>query len=338
MERYLAVAFLVGVGACSRTQPAPAPQHVELYCSVDESYARPVLDQFEADTNIKVDVVFDSEAGKTTGLVNRLLAETRSGKPGADVFWSGELFGTMRLAEMGVLERYDPPSAIEIPVQFRDTINHWTALAVRARVVAYDPSRTPADKVPDRWEDLAAPDTASQVAIANPLFGTTRGHVAAMFALWGRDRARHFLKGLRDGEALIVDGNSMAVRAVMDGRAQFGVTDSDDVLAARHSGAKLESKLLDMGDGGVLLIPCSVALVKGGANLEAAKKLVDFLVSARAERMLAQSGSGNIPVRESLRRELGMDWPIETKLHFVKIMQAMEQSDDAVRDILIHGS
>lgn len=327
--------MLASVANCSRSQTQIAPQQVTVYCSVDESYAKPILDHFEAEKGIKVAVIFDSEAGKTTGLVNRLIAEWRSGQPGADVFWSGELFGTMRLAELGVLERYDPSTASDIPVRFRDPINHWTALAVRARVLAFDPAQIPADQVPTRWDELADPKVASHLAIANPLFGTTRGHVAAMFALWGYTPASRFLKGLRDGGAMIVDGNSMAVRAVIDGRARFAVTDSDDVLAARRTGASLDSRMLDMGDGGSLLIPCSVGLVKRGPNQASAKTLVDFLVSEQAERMLAQRGSGNIPVRESLRRELGIDWPGETKVSFLKTMQALDKADSAVREILI---
>ncbi len=325
---------LLGCSPSPTTSVAPSPT-VTIYCSVDESYARGVLDRFTSQSGIKVAPIFDSEAGKTTGLVNRLIAEAQAGRPGAEVFWSGELFGTMRLAELSLLERYDPPSAADIPVRYRDTINRWTAVAVRARVLAFDPSKTLADEVPTRWDELARPEIAKQLAIANPLFGTTRGHVAAMFALWGRDPARKLLKGLRDGGAQILDGNSMTVRAVIDGRARFAVTDSDDVRAANRAGATLEPKLLDMGDGGTLLIPCSVALVKGSANPDAAKKLVDFLVSGDAERMLAQSESHNIPVRESVRRELNMDWPAETRVSFIKIMESLDQSDAAVRDILI---
>lgn len=322
---------------CSRGQDANGPESekVVVYCSVDESYARTVLDRFAATHRVKVSAIYDSEAGKTTGLVNRLIAESRAGRPGADVFWSGELFGTMRLAEQSLLDAYDPPSVADIPFRFRDSHHRWTAMAVRARVLAFDPAQTSPDQVPARWEDLAKPEIAAQTAIANPLFGTTRGHVAAMFALWGPQRGRDFLTKLREGGALILDGNSATVRAVMDGRARYAMTDSDDVWAARRAGTTLDSKSLDMGDGGALLIPCSVALIKGGPNQGAAKKLVDFLVSAQVERMLAQSESRNIPVRESLRQELSMNWPAETKLNFEKIMQSLVQSDTAVREILI---
>ena len=72
---------------------------VVVYCSIDETFARDILARFQRNTGIEVSAIYDSEAGKTTGLVNRLIREAQSGRPGADVFWSGELFGTMHLRD-----------------------------------------------------------------------------------------------------------------------------------------------------------------------------------------------------------------------------------------------
>lgn len=331
---FVVAAFVAGCSRKDSTQPTSSAE-VVMYCSVDETYARDIVDQFSRRSGIRVSAIYDSEAGKTTGLVTRVMAEAGSGRPGADVFWSGELFGTMRLAYLDLLEPFDAPSAKDISTRFRDEKKRWTANAARARVLAFDPSRTPLERVPKRWEDIAHPDIAPRVAIANPLFGTTRGHVAAMFALWGPEKGRSFLEQLRSGGSQILDGNSATVRAVMAGHADFAVTDSDDVWAARRSGATLEMTLPDMGDGGTLLIPCSVAIVKGGPNPEAAKKLADFLVSAEVELLLGRSESRNIPVREKSRQDLGMEWPMETKVSFEAIHQSLDASDAAVREILV---
>jgi hypothetical protein len=59
------------------------------------------------------------------------------------------------------------------------------------------------------------------------------------------------------------------------------------------------------------------------------------LVSADVERMLAQSESRNIPVRESLRSELNLDWPGETRIGFDEILKSLAQTDAAVREFLI---
>lgn len=333
------VAALVLPG-CRKSEDSPtaalaAIPRVRVYCSVDEVFAREVLAQFEKESEIAVETVFDSEAGKTTGLVNRIIEESRAGRVRADVFWSSELFNTIRLARMGLLARYDSPAASDIPKRFRDAGRRWTSVAVRGRVIAYDPLRTQRENVPKKWADLAKPEVASRTALANPLFGTTRGHVAAMFALWGNDEGASFLSHLSENGVTIADGNSSAVRAVITGRVELAATDTDDVWVAQRAGYSIDLVYPDMGDGGTLWIPCSVALVEGGAEDDAAKRLVDYLVSARVEKMLAESDSRNIPVREKLREELGLKLTGESAVTFDAIADAMELSEKAVREILI---
>lgn len=320
----------MGVGlwatGCSR-------DNVVLYCSVDEEFARTVVTEYEKRTGRQIDVVFDSEAGKTTGLVRRIRAE--GDHPRADLFWSSELINTVLLARDGLLASYTPPTLDQIPSHYRDAQGRWTAVAVRARVLAYDPERVTADALPSTWEELAEPRWASQVAMANPLFGTTRGHVAAMFALWGPQRGRAFLTGLRDHGAMVVDGNSTAARKVMGGQVAMCMTDTDDVYAARRRGFNLELRYLDMGDGGTFTTPCSVAVIQGARHPAKARQLYDYLISAEVEEQLFRSTSGNVPVRQALRSRLGAEYPPTTAVSYDAVADAMDEAVTAVREILI---
>jgi iron(III) transport system substrate-binding protein len=104
---------------------------------------------------------------------------------------------------------------------------------------------------------------------------------------------------------------------------------------AQRSGADVDLIYPDMGGGGTLLMPCSVAIIKGGPNVVEARRLVDFLVSAQVERMLAQSASRNVPVREDLREELNIEWPLESKVSYDEVADAMPEAVAAVREILL---
>ena len=53
---------------------AKKDKEVVVYTAVDEVFAEDVIHDFEQETGIKVNVVYDTEANKTTGLVNRILA------------------------------------------------------------------------------------------------------------------------------------------------------------------------------------------------------------------------------------------------------------------------
>ena len=61
---------------------------VVVYTSVDQVFSEPILRDFEQETAIKVKPVFDTEETKSTGVLNRLIAEKDN--PQCDVFWSGD--------------------------------------------------------------------------------------------------------------------------------------------------------------------------------------------------------------------------------------------------------
>src|SRR5580692_9585562 len=77
---------------------------IVVYCAHDSVFADAILKEFEQQTGITVNVLYDSEATKSLGLVNQLKFEKDD--PHCDVFWNNELLGTMDLASEGVLEPY----------------------------------------------------------------------------------------------------------------------------------------------------------------------------------------------------------------------------------------
>ncbi len=48
---------------------------VVVYVSEDQVFSEPIIEDFEADTGIMVMAVYDTEETKSTGVMNRLIAE-----------------------------------------------------------------------------------------------------------------------------------------------------------------------------------------------------------------------------------------------------------------------
>ena len=117
----------VGAGCGRRAEPS-----VVVYVSVDQLHAEPLLRRFEADRGVHVRAVYDVEAAKTTGLVQRLLAEAPHAR--ADVLWSGAAAQTAVLAEQGVLAPHRPPG-LERPASCLDPDGLWTSVGGRVRVL-----------------------------------------------------------------------------------------------------------------------------------------------------------------------------------------------------------
>jgi iron(III) transport system substrate-binding protein len=325
----------MGLAFSSCTKSPSADQNsVVLYTSVDEPFAREVVAEFRKQTGLEVQLVMDTEAGKTTGLVRRIEAE--KAHPRADVFWSSELFNTIRLARTGLLAEYRPP-AEGIPDRYKDPAGRWTAFGTRARVLAYNTAAVKKDQLPTKWRDMVDGRWAGKLAVADPRFGTTTGHFAAMYVLWGEAAYVEFLKQLNQTTGgVLMDGNATVARRVGAGEAAIGSTDTDDVFARQARTEPIELVYPDMGDGGTLLVPNSVGLVAGAPHAEPARKLIDFLTSAATERMLALSESRNFPVREALCRELNMQLPPETAVPFEKIADALEPAVRLAGVHLVH--
>ena len=130
-------------------------------------------------------------------------------------------------------------------------------------------------------------------AIASPLFGTTTVHVAALAWLWGEEQAQRFLDRLRENDVRIASSNGEVRRLVEAGEVAVGLTDTDDAHEARARGAPVEVVYPDQEEGGLgtLVLPTTVVRIRGGPHPEAARRLVDHLLSPRAERVLAAHGA-----------------------------------------------
>ncbi len=277
---------------------------VVVYTALDEMYSQPILEAFERETGIEVRAVYDTEASKTTGLRTRLMAERD--RPRADVFWNNEVAQTILLKNEGILEPYRSPAAEAIPAAYKDPDGYWTGFAARGRVLIYntdlvqDPPQSIQDFLDSRWKGKAA--------IGKPLFGTTATHAAALFALWGEDRAKQFFRDLVANDVAILEGNATVRDRVAAGDFAFGWTDTDDANGAIEDGLPARWVFPDQGPDqmGTLIIPNTVALIKGAPHPEAGKKLIDYLLSPEVEARLASMRSIQIPLNPAVERPEGV--------------------------------
>lgn len=285
-----AFAFLLAifVGACS-DGPGPSAGEVVAYTSVDQVYSEPVFRRFEEKTGIRVRAVFDTEETKSTGMLNRLIAEGQN--PRADLFWSGDPIRPFLLISRGLVAPYAPANAAAIPATFKDARGQWTGTAARARVFLVNRERLGRRPMPSSVRDLADPRWKGEAAIANPLYGTTTMHAAALFATLGEDEARRFFEALKANDVRVAGSNGEVRRLVVAGEVTFGLTDTDDAYEAVKDGAPVAIVYPDQQGMGTLVMPTSVILIRGGPNPDAARQLADFLVSPEAEQMMAESAA-----------------------------------------------
>jgi iron(III) transport system substrate-binding protein len=303
-----------------------------VYTSVDQAFSEPVFKAFEARAKTTLRAVFDTEETKSTGVVNRLVAEARA--PQADVFWSGDPVRPFLLAKRGMVERYASPNAADIPPAYRAADGAWTGFAARARILLVNEKRLAGAPAPRSVRDLAAPPYRGQAAMANPLFGTTTMHVASLCVAWGEDATRKFLRDVRANETKIASSNGEVKRLVVEGDVSFGLTDTDDAHEAIEQGAPVTVVYPDQDDLGVLVMPTSVVLIRGGPHPDAGRQLIDYLVSTDVERQLANTAA-HMPVRAGVATAAGIRHASEVRsmnIDYGDVADAMERIQPWLRE------
>ena len=271
---------------------------VVVYTSVDQVYSEPVFKDFENRTGIVVLPVYDVEATKTTGLVNRLIAE--KGNPRADVFWAAEFSQMILLKNQSVLARYQSPSGNDIPVQYHDKEGYWTGLGGRGRVFIVNTDRMKPDEYPRSINDMLNPRyPGNTIGIAYPMFGTTATQAAALYSMLGRDKAHAFFSNLSARGVRVVDGNSVVRDLVVSGQLDFGLTDTDDACTAIARGDHVTLVVPDQGEGqmGTFVIPDTVALIAGSPHPDEGRIFIDYLLDRNTENDLVKSGWIQVPSR-----------------------------------------
>jgi iron(III) transport system substrate-binding protein len=285
-------------------------QAVVVYVSQDQVYAEPILKDFERQTGIKVRAVYDSEAVKTVGLANRLLAE--QAHPQADVFWGNEELRTRQLTAKAVFREPDP----------------WRAFGYRSRRIVVNTNRLALAVAPRSLSQLTNETWRGKVALAYPLFGTTATHFVALRQHWGEARWLAWCRALQANQPFLVDGNSVVVRLVGKGEAWLGLTDSDDVAAGQREGYPLAALPLTEES---LLIPNTVAVVRGARHPAEAQRLADHLASPEvAAKLVTAHALEGASAAAITARTLQPDWEA--------LLRDLDEATTALREIFLRWS
>jgi iron(III) transport system substrate-binding protein len=271
------------ISACNNNQDS-----VVVYTSVDQVFSEPILKDFEEETGIIVKAIYDTEETKSTGVLNRLIAEKDN--PQCDLFWSGDPIRTIVLKNKGITTAYESPLANNISSIYKDKDHQWTGFSARARVLIYNKSLLYDSLIPKSIFDLTKPEYKGNFAIANPLFGTTTFHIAAIFSAIGDEKTMQFLEEIKQNKVIIATSNGDVKKRVVNGEIACGLTDTDDAFEAIKEGANIGIVFLDQENNfGSLIMPNTICLIKNSPNSPNAQKLADYLLSKSTEAKLAIS-------------------------------------------------
>ncbi|MCP4707989.1 MAG: extracellular solute-binding protein [Planctomycetes bacterium] len=317
MKALTILSIIIGIGLilCLNCQKETESQsnEVVVYISEDQVFSEPIIKDFEKETGIKVQPVYDTEETKSTGVMNRLIAEKNN--PQADVFWANEPIRAESLKQKGIAESYRSPNAVGIPDVHKDPEGYWTGFSARARVFVVNKQ---VENKPDSIMAYTDPQWKEKGVIANPLFGTTTVEMAALFTIWGDDKAKGFMEEMKKNDVGISTSNGESTDFVGSGQFDFSLVDSDDAVSRIRQGKAIDMIYPDQKENeiGCLIVPNAVVLIKGAKHPANARKLIDYLLSKETERKLAFADCAQIPLHT------GVETPAEVKpIEQIKVME-----------------
>jgi iron(III) transport system substrate-binding protein len=235
--------------------------------------------------DIKINWVRDS-----TGIMTaKLLAEKDNAR--ADVVWGLAGVSMLLLANEGMLEPYAPKGIEKLSSSFKDSANPpaWTGMNAWVASLCYNTIE--AKKLglpkPNSWKDLLDPVYKGHLIMPNPgSSGTGFLDVSSWLQMFGEDQAWEYMEGLHQNIERYTHSGSKPCKLAASGETAIGISYAYRAAKLKNKGAPLDIIIPSEGVGWDLE---ASAIVKGSKNLDAAKKLMDFSITVKANKMYNKS-------------------------------------------------
>ena len=282
----------VAIGAaCGRGVVTPSetadtseaePTLLTVYSGRNENLVGPLLEQFEKDFGIAIQVKY----GGTAEIAATILEEGANSP--ADVFYAqdagalGALQAENRLAALpdAVLNAVEP--------RFRSPQGQWVGTSGRARVVVYNTESVKPEELPPSILDFTDLIWKGRIGWA-PTNGSFQAFVTAMRVTLGDDRTRAWLEGIKANEPMVYTSNTPTVQAAVDGEIAVGFVNHYYLfrIRAEQGNVPAENYFPPNGDLGALINVAGASVIAGTKNQAAAEQLVAYLLSQQAQEYFA---------------------------------------------------
>ena len=213
---------------------------------------------------------------------NRVLTEKRAGKTIGDVIGPGNEHMPI-LLKAGLVGRYSSPERRFFSKAYKDIEGYWTSYVYNLAVMAYNTSLVPRSQAPKNYEDfLDAKWKGSFAMDSDP-----DRALMVWLKIWGEEKTEKFLQGLIKNDVAVRRGHTLMTQLLCVGEFKAAVElYSYRVAELKHKGCPVEMVFPDPTPGAVT----PLIIAKQSPHPYAAALLVDYVLSERGQRLLAEKG------------------------------------------------
>lgn len=290
---------VAAVFAAAVAWPAVAADTVNVYSIWPENWARPMFEEFEKSTGVKVNFVRFS-SGEALA---RVIAEKNN--PRVDVLFGGPVETFAAGINEGLFEPYRSPSFVKLPPRFKQADGLWTAIADDPLVFMTNAKFLKENnlKPPASWEDLTAPAYKNMLQMADArTSGTAVTRIFSILEVNGRDENKAFayMKKLRPNVQLYTKSGGGGTLPVGLGQAGGGIFFIVDALDTKAKGYDV---VISFPVEGIGTAAEGIALLKGAKNPELGKKLIDWATSPAMQNNFAKYKINFVPASPDVMLE-----------------------------------
>ena len=258
---------------------APQEESLLVYSGRSEALIGPLVEAFEQETGIDVEVRYAGSAE----LAAQLLEEGENTP--ADVFLAQDAGALGAAGKAGLLTTLPDEIYSLVPAGYSAADRSWVGVSGRARVLVYDP--TEVTELPESIFDLEDSSWQGRIGIA-PTNASFQAFVTAMRVLHGDETTLRWLEAMK-ANAVIYEKNGAILEAVESGQLAAGLINHYYWYArAKDVGeGEMNSRLaqFEASDAGNLVNVAGVGVLN---STEAALDLVRFLLSETGQQYFAE--------------------------------------------------
>ncbi len=277
----LGVALLAA--ACGSSDSADdASGTITVYSGRGEDLIQPVLDAFEEETGITIDVRYGNSADMA------LQIDTEGDRSPADVYIGQSPGAVGFLDQQGLLAELPADTLSKVDGAYQASTGNWVGITGRVRVLVYNTDLVDPSELPDSVLDLTKPEFAGRVAVA-PSNGSFQDFVTGMRGSLGDDTTADWLAAMASNNTPNYPKNGPIVDAVTRGEVEMGLVNHYYLLEFLEEDPSLPAAnhIFAAGDIGSMLITSAAAVIGSSDNAGEAQQLIDFLLSADAQTLSA---------------------------------------------------
>lgn len=266
-----------GVAACGG-----GDDELTIYSGRELALIEPILEQFADDTGIDIAV----RDGTTSDLA--LQIDNEGDRTPADVFLSQSPGAVAYLDERGHLARLPDDVLDAVPDEDRAADGAWVGVTGRVRTLVYNTDLVDEADLPASVLDLADPRYAGRLGVA-PGNASFQDFVTGLRSELGEDAAAEWLAGIAGNDPQTYPNNVSILDAVNRGEVEMGLINHYYWFEAAEDDPDQPSALhfFDEGDLGSMLLVTAASVLEASDQKEDAQRLVEYLLSADAQRYFA---------------------------------------------------